>query len=262
MRSGNLPVRYEVINEGPKSKLASTISQSQTTVSLVDASLYPSSGTIYVDNELINYTGKSGNTLTGITRAASFGNYSSGSFRTYTAGAAASHSEGSGAILLSNTATPVISHWGSAFLTDGLFDSDRGYIFNYPYVGGTISTTKTTAFMIRLSPSVSNAITGDLGQRELINRAQLLLKSLEFTPTGGSTSQAVIIEGILNPSNYPSNPSLVQWFTLTSQGAGGQPSFAQIANASAITWEGGAQTINAATAEVQNYFTSWWYKSY
>jgi len=220
-------------------------------------SLYPSSGTIYVDNELINYTGKSGNTLTGITRSASFGNYSSGSFRTYTAGVAAPHASGTGAILLSNTATPVISHWGSAFLTDGLFDSDRGYIFNYPFIGGTISTTKVTTFMIRLAPSVSNAITGDLGQRELINRAQLLLKSLEFTPTGGSSSQAVVIEGILNPSNYPSNPAAVQWFSLTSQGAGGQPSFAQIANAASVAWEGGAQTINATTTFTQNYFTQY-----
>ena len=257
MRSGNLPVRYEVINEGPKSKLASGINSTETTLTLDDASLYPSSGTIYVDNELINYTGKSGNTLTGITRSASFGNYSSGSFRTYTAGVAAPHASGTGAILLSNTATPVISHWGSAFLTDGLFDSDRGYIFNYPFIGGTISTTKVTTFMIRLAPSVSNAITGDLGQRELINRAQLLLKSLEFTPTGGSSSQAVVIEGILNPSNYPSNPAAVQWFSLTSQGAGGQPSFAQIANAASVAWEGGAQTINATTTFTQNYFTQY-----
>jgi len=257
MRSGNLPVRYEVINEGAKTILNSNITSTQTTIPLKDASLYPNSGTVYIDNELINYTGKSGNTLTGVTRSATFGNYSSGSLRSYTAGVRASHNEGTGVILLSNTATPVISHWGSAFLTDGLFDSDRGYIFNYPFVGGTISTTKVTTFMIRLAPSVSNALTGDLGQRELINRAQLLLKSLEFTPTGGSTSQAVIIEGILNPSNYPSNPSAVQWFNLTSQGAGGQPSFAQIANASAITWEGGAQTITASTSLTQNYFTQY-----
>ena len=257
MRSGNLPVRYEVINEGPKSKLASSINSTQTTLDLVDASLYPSAGTIYLDNELINYTQKTGNTLTGITRSASFGNFISGSFRTYSAGPAASHISNTGAILLSNTATPVISHWGSAFLTDGLFDSDRGYIFNYPFIGGTISTTKVTTFMIRLAPSVSNAITGDLGVRDLINRAQLLLKSLEFTPTGGATSQAVVIEGILNPSNYPTNPAAVQWFSLTSQGAGGQPSFAQIANATSVTWEGGAQTINATTTLVQNYFTQY-----
>ena len=42
--------------------------------------------------------------------------------------------------------------------------------------------------MIRLAPSVSNAIVGDLGERELLNRAQLLLQGLEITSetsTGG-----------------------------------------------------------------------------
>ena len=257
MRSGNLPVRYEVINEGPKSKLSAEISSSQTTIPLVDASLYPTSGTIYLDNELISYTNKSGNTLTGATRASTFANYSGGSQRTYSAGPQAGHQQTTGAVFVSNTATPVISHWGSAFLTDGLFDTDRGYIFNYQQVGNTITTTKSTLFMIRLSPSVSNAIVGDLGQRELINRAQLLLKSLEFTPTNGATSQAVIIEGVLNPSNYPTNPSTVNWFGLSSQGAGGQPSFAQIANASNITWAGGAASFTASTSVTQNYFTQY-----
>ena len=257
MRSGNLPVRYEVINEGPRSKLTSEITSSQNTITLDDASLYPTTGTLYLDNELVNYTGKSGNTLTGVTRASTFVNFAGGSQRTYSAGTAAVHIRGTGAILISNTATPVISHWGSAFLTDGLFDSDRGYIFNYQYVGGTLTTTKSTLFMIRLAPSVSNAITGDLGARELINRAQLLLKSLEFTPTSGATSQAVIIEGVLNPSNYPTDPGTVNWFNLTSQGAGGQPSFAQIANASNITWAGGAVTVTATNTVIQNYFTQY-----
>lgn len=257
MRSGNLPVRYEVINEGPRSKLTSEITSSQNTIPLEDASLYPTTGSIYLDNEIVNYTGKSGNTLTGVTRAATFSNFSGGSQRTYSAGTAATHNRGTGAILISNTATPVISHWGSAFLTDGLFDSDRGYIFNYQFVGGNLTTTKSTLFMIRLAPSVSNAITGDLGARELINRAQLLLKSLEFTPTSGAASQAVIIEGVLNPSNYPTDPGSVNWFNLTSQGAGGQPSFAQIANASNITWAGGAVTVTATNTIIQNYFTQY-----
>ena len=32
--------------------------------------------------------------------------------------------------------------------------------------------------MIRLAPSVVNAIVGDLGERELLNRAQLLIQGL------------------------------------------------------------------------------------
>ena len=257
MRSGNLPVRYEVINEGPRSKLSSQMTSTQNTIPLVDSSLYPNTGTIYLENELINYTGKSGNNLTGASRSASFSNFSSSASRTYSAGPAASHSKSTGAILVSNTATPIISHWGSAFLTDGLFDTDRGYIFNYQYVGGTLTTTKSTLFMIRLAPSVSNAITGDLGQRELINRAQLLLKSLEFTPTSGASSQAVIIEGVLNPSNYPTDPAAINWFGLASQGTGGQPSFAQLTNASNVTWAGGAASVTATTTIIQNYFTQY-----
>ena len=118
-------------------------------------------------------------------------------------------------------------------MTDGLFDSDRGYIFNYQATGFDISTVKQTAFLIRLSPSVSNAILGDLGERELINRAQLLLKGLEFTATGGSSTQGVIVEGVLNPQNYPTNPDDVDWFPLNNVAVGGQPSFAQIADG---TW--------------------------
>jgi hypothetical protein len=256
MRSGNLPVRYEVINEGPKTKLTSNVGIASTSLTLADASLYPTSGTIYVDNEIISYSGKTSNTLTGLTRSATFTNFASGSQRSYTAGVASTHTENTGVVFLSNTATPRINHWGSAFLTDGLFDTDRGYIFNYQSVGFTVSTTKNTAFLIRLSPSVSNAITGDLGQRELINRAQLLLQGIEFTPTGGSSNQAVVIEGILNPQNYPIDPANINWFSLTNSGAGGQPSFAQIANGSSVIWSGGGTSVTASNAFTQS-FTSY-----
>ena len=107
--------------------------------------------------------------------------------------------------------------------------------------------------MIRLSPSVSNAITGDLGERELINRAQLLLKNIEITTQGGSSSQGVIIEGVLNPKNYPTNPNDVTWAGLNTGGAGGQPSFAQIASGGDITFIGGQSPITASNAGTQNY---------
>ena len=257
MRSGNLPVRYEVINEGAKTKLSSNVGIASTSLTLADASLYPTSGTLYIDNEIINYTGKTSNTLTGLTRGSTFTNFASGSQRSYSAGGAATHTANTGVVFLSNTATPVISHWGSAFLTDGLFDSDRGYIFNYQSVGFTVSTTKNTAFLIRLAPSVSNALTGDLGQRELINRAQLLLQGIEFTPTGGSSNQAVVIEGILNPQNYPTNPADINWFGLTNAGAGGQPSFAQIAGGTSVVWTGTEAPITAANGFEQNYRTNY-----
>ena len=250
MRSGNLPVRYEVTNEGPNGRLAADMTISQTTILLEEeeGKFFPQYGTVYIDNEIVQFTGRTGNTLTGCTRSATFTNFQGGSVRSYTAGAAATHSTGTGVVLISQTITPLISHWGSAFITDGGFDEDRGYIFSYAETGIPVSTTKQTAFMIRLSPSVSNALIGDLGERELLNRAQLLLQGLEITSDTGSTG-GIVVEGVLNPQNYPLNPSDVGWSGLSGVAQGGQPSFAQVAGGGAIAWSTGeaATTTNVTT---------------
>ena len=248
MRSGNLPVRYEVTNEGPPGKLSAAIDNSQTTLPLADSSFFPDAGTVYIDNEIISFTGnnKDTNTLTGCTRGTTYSNYQAGASRTYAAGSAASHDDRTGVILISQTITPLISHWGSAFITDGGFDEDRGYIFSYVEKGITVETENQTAFLIRLAPSVSNALVGDLGERELLNRAQLLLQSLEIT--SDSSNGSIVVEGILNPRNYPANPSAVSWTELTGVAQGGQPSFAQIAGGGGITWTtSGSTTNNSAT---------------
>jgi hypothetical protein len=238
MRSGNQPVRYEVSNEGPRTYLTADPGTSGTSLAVADATFFPTSGTVYVDNELISYTTKNSTTLFGCTRAAVLSQFSSGNTRSFTAGAAATHAVNSGVILVKQTATPSISHWGSAFLSDGGFDSDRGYIFNYQSTNVQISTKKTTAFAIRLAPSVSNAIVGDLGVRELINRAQLLLQAIEITAGGSTnTNSAIVVEGILNPSNYPTNPSNITWNSLNSTALQtGQPSFSQIATGTSVTY--------------------------
>jgi hypothetical protein len=246
MRSGNMPVRYEVINESGKSKLANSISATQTTLTLTDASSFPDeAGIVYIDNELIAFSGKSGNTLTGCTRGAPMVNFVGGAQRTFRAGSATTHEFNTGVILVSNTISPIISHWGSAMLTDGLFDEDRGYLFNYASTGIQVSTTKQTAFLIRLAPSVSNAIIGDLGDRELINRAQLLLKSIAVTSDAGTGG--LVIEGVLNPQNYPIDPSAISWSGLAGSSAGGQPSFAQVAPGGSVSWAGGA-SVTTSTA--------------
>jgi len=216
--------------------------------------LFPNTGTVFVDNEIMNYTGKTGNTLTGVSRSATLSNFAGGSTRSYTAGLATSHNENQGVVLISCTTSPIISHWGSAYLIDGEFDEDRGYIFNYAETGLEIDLVKKTAFMIRLAPSVSNAITGDLGERELLNRAQLLLSSIEVTSDGEDVSNntikgGIVVEGVLNPSNYPVSPSDVQWQGLTSLAQGGQPSFAQVASSGAINW--GTPTLLTETPTVQ-----------
>jgi hypothetical protein len=247
MRTGNLPVRYEVENVGSKGRLLSNINSSVTSIPLSadDLEFFPNSGTVYVDNELINYTKKSSSALENCTRSAALTQFVAGSNRSFTGSVAESHTAGTGVILVSNTITPNISHWGSAFLTDGRFDEDRGYIFNYLASGINVTTERTTAFLLRLAPSVSNAVTGDLGEKELLNRAQLLLNSVTCVSDTGTG--AIVIEGVLNPANYPTDPTKITWTGLQNAAAGGQPSFAQVASGGSVTWSGSSSQTTANT---------------
>ena len=261
MRTGNQPVRYEVTNEGPGARLIENMDSTQTTLTVEDASFFPTSGgTVYIDNEVITFTGITGDTLTGCTRAAQLTNFAAGATRNYSAGAAAAHFRNTGVVLISNTASPIISHWGSAYLTDGNFDEDRGYLFSYSGTGLQLSTIRQTVFLMRLAPSVSNALTGDLGDRDLLNRAQLLLDGIEITTepvSGGGTQGQLVIQGIINPQNYPIDPADIGWTGLQGTAQGGQPSFAEIAPGGSVNWNGGASTTQAvATTQAEMTSTS------
>jgi hypothetical protein len=245
MRTGNMPVRYEVINEGARATLVRDIDATATAMTVTDVTYFPNSGIIYVDNEIISYTGvtTSTNTLNNLVRGTSITQFVGNSNRTFYAGSAAAHyaSSGIGVLLYGQTAAPNVSHWGSAFITDGGFDQDRGYLFNYSATNIQISARKTTLFAIRLAPSVSNAISGDLGVRDLINRAQFLLQSIEIS-AGGSTNvnSAIVVEAVLNPINYPATNNIT-WYTLNgsinnSPISNGQPSFSQVAPGSLMTF--------------------------
>ena len=324
MRTGNQPVRYEVINEGARDKLVASMNATQTTIPLENSYWFPNSGTVIIDSELIRFTGNINNTLTGCTRGTVLTQFTAGSQRSFSGSPATTHDIRAGVILVSNTITPNISHWGSAFMIDGQFDSDRGYIFNYASTAISASVDKNTAFLIRLAPSVSNAQVGDLGEKELLNRAQLLLNAISVTSdpvdssdpfvgntwsSGGTATSgqyytrttaagvknwyqatstgtfsatppefssgtgasgtfgvnltwagvtpnnngAIVVEGVLNPANYPTDPTKITWTGLAASAAGGQPSFAQIASGGSVTWSGNAST---STATIQGAFTT------
>lgn len=239
MRSGNLPARYEAINETAISSLNGAISDSDTTIVLRDATDYPSASVTYpvyimIDDEIIKYSGKSGNSLTGCTRNATFTQWVEGQSRSFTGGSAASHADNSGVILISNTCTPLVNHWGSSIIMDGNFDGDEGYQFTYNRSNYGFPATigaKDLAFAMRLAPSVSNGIIGDLGVRDLINRAALTLSSLNIQVSAGR----YLIEGILNPSNIDS--ANTSWQGLNNLGGGFQPSFSQFTTSPRYTAE-------------------------
>lgn len=235
MRSGNLPVRYSIENDSPSSFLTGSMTNSQTTIPLADLTYFPDSGTAYIDNEIISYTGRSvtsgaGN-LTGCTRAATLSQYNGGTTTGFTAGAAATHASGTGVILIGNTCSPTLSHWGSALIMDGGYDNERGYLFNYQRTGMSLTTTTQTAFLVRLAPSVDNSQTGSLGGKNLLNRSQLLLEAIAATVSAGAAGVgAIVIEGVLNPKNFSS----ATWVNLGIESNGGQPSFAQVSTS--FTW--------------------------
>jgi hypothetical protein len=242
MRSGNSAVRYQSINESVIDVLSSSINSSVTTIPVRDASRFPTTGgVVLIENECISFTGVSGNTLTGCTRGASFQQFVGGTNRTFVGGTAASHAVGNGftsVILISCTAAPTLNHWGSSYIMDGGFDVDRGYYFSYASLNTTILTGDThTVFFLRLAPSVSNSISGDLGDRDLINRSQLLLQKLQV-----QSNQSVQVYGMLNPSNI--DAASLTWTSVNTVGLGSQPSFAQVAEGLTYAAEPGEQIFS------------------
>ena len=234
MRTGNLPVRYSIDNDGSPALayLTADPGVGGTTLNVNDTTYFPTAGTLYIDNEFISYTGKTATTFTGCTRAATLTQWTGGASRGFTAAAAATHAIGTGIILASNTASPTLSHWGSALIADGGFDDDRGYIFNYQRTNFPINATTQTAFLIRLAPSVSNSAVGDLGSKDLLNRSQLLLNAVGVTTfLSNALAGSIVVEGVLNPKNFSS----ATWSPLNFESAGGQPSLAQVATSVSYT---------------------------
>jgi hypothetical protein len=249
MRTGNAAVRYQAVNESARDRLAAAVDNTQTSIILNDASRFPSSGVVLVGNECISYTGKNGNTLTGCTRGASFNLFVAGSVRPFTGGAAAVHALGNGftaVTLISCTCSPVVNHWGSSYIMDGNYDEDRGFFFNYAAVNQTFTANQSkTVFFLRLAPSVSNSIAGNFGDRELINRSQLLLQKLQVTAT-----QNVQVYGILNPGNI--DASSLTWQSVNTTALGSQPSFAQVSTSNATTATPGEQNF-ATLAQINGF---------
>jgi hypothetical protein len=105
-----------------------------------------------IDSEMIKYSGKAGNTLTGVTRAATFTQWTDGASRSFTSSSAAplrQHWCYSGVKHMYATGQPL----GFSGIMDGQFDADEGYQFtfnrtNYGLPG--VIGQKQTVFVMRL----------------------------------------------------------------------------------------------------------------
>lgn len=237
MRTGNMPVRYEISNESSVavSRLNGAIDASVNVIPLEDDTTYwPSKGAVIIDQEIIRYDGKTIRSLTGCIRGSSLVYNVADTTKTFSGSSASAHLTSNTVNLVSCSCSPSLTHWGSALVMDGQFDNDRGYFFNYSFNRTTNLGQNTTAqlFLLRLAPSVSNGIIGDIGSRDLLNRAQLLLQQLDVAPFS-SAGGTVNVTGILNPSGFES--STFDWVAVNSTAQGSQPSFCQVATLPATT---------------------------
>ena len=99
------------------------------------------------------------------------------------------------------TFAPSLSHWGTSVIMDGKFDDDKSLLFTYGQnIPTTIATGATIALLsIRVSPSVDNGLPAAFGARELINRMQLVLRTLDISLNyTGTTTPNILIKANLN----------------------------------------------------------------
>jgi hypothetical protein len=239
MRSGNLPGRFEAINQGPYSRLlagatatrGSALGSTDTTMHIEDVTGWPTSGYAMLQDgtncELVRYTGIGaynstvrGYPLTGLTRRTSYTQAGIGAAGTFSAsaytftGTATSVTftpdggvGGAGSAQVSvqclqNTCAPVVSHWGVSVIMDGRYDDDKSIIFTAGMQRYLVTTpsTQRPLLAIRIAPSVDSGIGRNYGIREILNRMQLTLRALGIYSQG-----QFLVEGILNPQTMTGN---------------------------------------------------------
>jgi hypothetical protein len=124
------------------------------------------------------------------------------------------------------TFAPSISHWGTSVIMDGGFDDDKSLVFTYGQrapISIAAGATRSI-FSIRVAPSVDNGLTSEFGGREVVNRMQLVLRSLGIS---ARASGNFLVRAILNGT-----PATTQNWTDAIGGVGAQAnsSLAQVAD--------------------------------
>jgi hypothetical protein len=96
------------------------------------------------------------------------------------------------------TFAPTLSHWGTSVIMDGRYDDDKSLVFTYGQTTPVLlpAFSERGLFSIRVSPSVDQGLPGAFGTKELINRMQLILRNLDMSVVGTTTS--ILVRGYLN----------------------------------------------------------------
>jgi hypothetical protein len=143
---------------------------------------------------------------------------------------------------------PSISHWGTSVIMDGRFDDDKSLVFTYGQTGITTlqsannNGSSRALIAIRVAPSVDNGVSAAFGSRELINRMQLVLRTLDLTSLTANSN--ILVRAYLNASPT----SAATWTNAVGNISGIQnSSLAQIADYANI---GGTTGVQVTGGEV------------
>ena len=138
------------------------------------------------------------------------------------------------------TFAPALSHWGTSVIMDGKFDDDKSLLFTYGQSGSIALPTGSTAalFSIRIAPSVDNGLPAVFGARELTNRMQLVLRTLDISLNyTGSSQPNILIRANLN--GQPTG-SITSW----TNAVGNQPNIVNSSLAQLADYSGKTVTVN------------------
>jgi hypothetical protein len=132
-------------------------------------------------------------------------------------------------------AASTLSHWGSSVIMDGKYDDDKSLVFNIGQNNPLVNLPPNTRYALlslRSAPSVDNGFTGLLGQREIVNRMQLVMRQMDAL-----TTAPYRIDVILNGT-----PSQGFW-----QNVGGSSLAQYVLHANATTIVGGENMFSFFT---------------
>ena len=129
--------------------------------------------------------------------------------------------------------SPLISHWGSSVIMDGRFDDDKSFVFTTGMITPlSVASGATNCLLsLRISPSASDGLTSTLGLREIINRMQLVMRTLAVQSDGRMLGQ-LILNGTPSggtfaiPSANPSSLAQIAVHTAGTTITGGEAIYA------------------------------------
>jgi hypothetical protein len=261
MRAGNLPAHYEENTLQPITTITNTVNSTDNVINVASTFRFPPNGTARIVGsnpnspiEYISYSGLSNApALTGVTRGQTGG--TSAQIWTFSPTQPISVELASAPGI--NPPAAALSHWGSSVIMDGQYQTDLVYSFNTGSYDAnnngtpTLSAITTVAkgatiplLSLRLAPSVDSGKTGLLGAKEVINRMQLRLQSMDALTNG-----TFRLSLVLNPQITTTQ----SWQSVVNPGTTASSSLAQVCyHSSTDTLSGGESVFGFFTASNSN----------